>query len=141
MNDSKKIITITIIIGIVLSFIAGFIVYNITLNGKSNPNDSSVTTSCLKAGNYTLQYGIYKGNNIEYEWDENTNQMIQVSQNEVVLKLNSDNTFEFEGKKYNFIIKDLNIVTEMNDMIKFEITGNNEINYLVGSGVKLNKKE
>lgn len=140
MNKDKKIIIITLIIAIVLSFVSGFVTYTITINNKANHRVSKKDNkeNMLKVQEYFLQYGTYKGENIEYEWDDKTEKMKETSKKEIILKLNSDNTYELSGEKHKFSIVDKDIIVpDFDNSVMFKVTGNNELLMQVGSGIML----
>lgn len=132
LKDTKKIIIITFVVAIILSFITGFVTYKITLNNNSKEKNKNY----LVVGGYSLQFGTYKGYNIEYEWDDRNEKMVEGNKKEFILKLNSDNTYELNGEKYKFSIDGSYIKTlEFNNGIGFKAIENNKIEYQVGSGI------
>lgn len=134
LKNSKKVIIITLIIATILSFLTGIVTYKITLNSNYKENNKK----SLVVGNYSLQYGMYKGFNIEYEWDEQTQKKIESSKQEIILKLNSDGTYELTGEKHKFLVSgSFIIVPDFNNMAMFEVIGNNKIVYQVDSGVEM----
>ena len=147
LKDSKTIIIITLIAAIVLAGVIGFATYKITLNNKggtenkkSNATSSKKddTANFLKVGNYTLQYGTYKGYSIEYDWDDEKGTMIESSKKEMILKLNSDNTYELSGEKHKFSVVGSNIIVpEFNNTTMLKVTGNNKLELQVGAGVEM----
>ena len=147
MKDSKKVIIIALIIAIILAVAIGFVTYKMTLNNKggtenkqnnvtnSKKND---TTNSLKVGNYTLQYGIYKGYSIEYNWDDEKGEVVESGKTELILKLNSDNTYELGEEKYKFSVVGLNIIVpEFNNTAMFKAIGNNKIELLAAEGIEM----
>lgn len=139
--QNKKNIIIILVIANILAFITGFITYKITINSKANQNNSTVSTKSsktLKVGDYLLEFGTYKGYNIEYDWDEKNQQKIEKSRNELILKLNSDKTYELSGEKHKFQVIDSEIIVpDLNNNAILKVVANNKIILQVGSGIEM----
>lgn len=141
MKSDKKIIIITLVLATILAFITGFVTYKITINNKNNQSDSlnpNKSAKFLNVGEFSLQYGVYKGYNIEYDWDDKSQKMVEISKNELTLKLNSDNTYELSGEKHKFSVVGLDIVVpDFNNNIMMKVIGNNKIVLQVGAGIEM----
>lgn len=140
MKINKSII-ITLVVATVLSVFTGFITYKITMNYKIKQNnfeESNKVLKSLKIGDYSLQFGTYRGYNIEYDWDEKSQKMVEKGRNELILKLNSDNTYELSGDKHKFSVVGSDIVVpDFNNNIMLRVIGNNKIMLQVGTGVEM----
>lgn len=104
---------------------------NISLTSKFSEN-------CLVVGNYSLNYGTYKGYNIEHAWDNKSGKVVETSKKEVILKLNPNNTYVLGGTKYKFSINGSNLeIPKFNNIPMIKVVGNNKILLQVGSGIEL----
>lgn len=140
VNELKinKTIIITIAVGTVLAFISGFVTYQITINNQNNSVNLNKSSKSLKVGDYSLQFGTYKGYNIEYDWDDKSQKMIEKSRNELILKLNSNNTYELSGEKHKFSVVGLDIIVpDFNNNTMIKVVGNNKIMLQIGSGIEM----
>lgn len=152
LKNTKIVIIVTLVVALVLAFVAGLITYNLTIDDeaptkkskgvdvtiKTGKKDGTDKAESLKVGDYTLSYGTYTGVNIEYDWDDEAGKMVETSRTEITLKLNSDNTYELSGEKHSYTLvgKDI-VVPDFNNSIMFRPIGNDKIELQVGAGVDL----
>lgn len=129
---SKKQIVILCIVGVCVTLIFTIGAFLVTKN--SNTKEENKVSTKLKVGQYELEYGIYIGEESEYNSDTG-----KVEKKEIKLELNNDNSYTINGTKTTFtIIKD-KLYVDGNEMI--EVTDNNKLTLLAGSGVEFNYKE
>ena len=118
--NKKQIITL-IVIGIIVLGGSFFITYKI-----QNKNTSSTVkpNEILKLKDYTLEYATYVGE--EKEYDPETK---KTNTKKVKIKVTKDS---IDDQKYK--VKD-NFIYIKDDILMYEVTGNNEFTLLAGAGV------
>ena len=119
---NKKQILITVIGGVVIFIVSFLLTYFISSNvGKSESNN-------LRVGSYTLEYGIYKG--VEQDYDADKGKAVK---KEIKIVLSKDKiTTNNISKKYE--VKSGSIFVDNVEMYK--VTANNKFVLLAGSGVE-----
>lgn len=121
---SKKEFLILIIVFISVIVISALSIYFIfNKNHDKNNDESSKISSVLKVGDYTLQYGHYKGIEEEYNADTQT-----LEKKEIILNLskNKINDEFYEVKGMSLYI---------NGYEMYKVIANDKIKLLAGEGV------
>ena len=127
---SKKEILIIIITAIIVTILSFIITYSI-INKDITLDNSTKTTSnkeVLEVGNYTLNYGIYKGKELDYNQDT-----YQIEEKEIILKLTKDKIIS-NNTEESYIVKVNEIY--INNYPIYRVTANNKFILLAGEGVE-----
>ena len=117
---NKKQIIILIVVFLSVIFISA-ISMNFLFN--NNHNQSTKTSNVLKVGEYTLNYGQYKGYEEEYNYDTETTEKKEITLNLSKSKIN-DQTYEVKGTRLY-----------VGGYEMYQVVANNKIRLLAGSGV------
>lgn len=137
---NKKIIIVCVVAVLVCIGVVAFFMVNGNKadQEKNNQVETNATSETVKAGEYTLHYGTYKGLTTEYDVNEETGESVKVHGNELVVKLNSDNTYEMDNDKHKYEIVGTDIISpDYNNAVMFKVLGNDKILFEVGAGVEL----
>lgn len=120
---SKKEFLILIIVFISVIAISALSIYFIFNKDESNKDESPKISNVLKVGDYTLQYGQYKGIEEEYNADTQT-----LEKKEIILNLskNKINDEFYEVKGMSLYI---------NGYEMYKVIANDKIKLLAGEGV------
>ena len=117
---NKKEVIIIVVSGIVSILLGFFVTYFL----MSNMNKESK----ISAGKYSLNYGTYKGTAEEYDPDTK-----KTNKNELKIEITKDKIKSDSGEK-SYTVKGEKIYVD--DIVMYEVTGNNKFIMLVGSGVE-----
>ena len=121
---SKKEIGIIILIGFVIFLITIGIMYMALNNNSKVQNKDSMEK--ITVGNYTINFGKYKG--IEEEYNPGTESM---NKKEVFLEISQ--TMIKNGNSETYEIKNNKLV--ISSGIEYQVLANNKIELLVGGGI------
>ncbi len=116
-------------IRVILGLIFCFIMLQGNQSFAATNNTANVKTGVIKAGNYTLAYGKYKG--YETDYDHEAKKVIkkpiyaELKKNEIIIK----------GISTKFKVKENKLYVKKRVM--YEVVGNNRLLMLAGGGVIL----
>jgi hypothetical protein len=128
----RKHIIITVIVGLLVLGVTIGIMY-FAYNKKSSLPKETAKKIELKVGNYTLKYGKYKGQEVDYNPDS-----VQVHYKDVYLEL-TETMIIINDNKQTYKIEDNKIVSSSG--IEYEVIANNKIRLLAGGGVEYEYQE